>query len=177
MKTLTREEITAIRFRIKFDDVDLCVIDAPDLDKLLTLAESLISKPADNSKPDDEKPWEVDHEETESGSGKFHYYFIANERGKVVCDTLNSDVITIETDYDFGHAYSWDEQGKKDLTRLVECRNALANVPDPAKLIEAVHVLLEEQSAMVKYCGPHDNELGRLFDALRAALGPKGVGK
>lgn len=82
--------------------------------------------------------WEVDHEETDSGSGKFHYYFIVNDQNKIVCDALNSNVITIETDVDFGRVYRWDSQGKKDLTRLVECRNAMIGVEKPAEFMQAV---------------------------------------
>lgn len=75
-------------------------------------------------------------------------------------------------DDDENGSYSWDEQGKKDLTRLVECRNALAGVPDPAKLIEAVDNVLKMSKGQAL---PH--HVWAVIDALRAARGPKGVGK
>lgn len=85
-----------------------------------------------------ETMWEVDHKETDSDSGRYDYYFIMNGDGKVVCDTLNSDVQEIHEEYDENGIYSWDEQGKKDLTRLVECRNAMIGVEKPAEFMQSV---------------------------------------
>lgn len=56
--------------------------------------------------------------------------------------------------------------------RIKDCVNALAGVPDPAKLIEAVDNVLKMSKGQAL---PH--HVWAVIDALRAARGPKGVGK
>lgn len=114
------------------------------------------------------KPWDVDHKETDNGDGRYDYYFVMNGEGKVVCDSSNSDVQEIHTEDDENGSYSWDEQGKKDLTRLVECRNAMAGVPDPAAFMSAVDAVLNYKFPST-IC--HDIELTTAIQSLRSARG------
>lgn len=113
--------------------------------------------------------WEVDHKDNgERGSERYDYYFIMNEDGNVVCDTFNSEIACIKTESDENGSYSWDEQGEKDMKRLVECRNALAGVPDPQKLMDAIDEMIKTNALDIE---SYRHRFWERLKNLRAARG------
>jgi hypothetical protein len=69
------------------------------------------------------------------------------------------------------------EHNQRRADRAVACVNVLAGVPDPAKLIEALDALIVFWDATVDAGVEVDKTFAGYVDSLRAARGPKGVGK
>ena len=65
---------------------------------------------------------------------------VKDDRGKILFDTLNSDVAEIHTEHDEDSVHRWDETGRKNLTlaaaapdlfACVECAELLDLAPPP----------------------------------------------
>ncbi len=111
--------------------------------------------------------WEVDRRDTVGiGSERYDFYVILNDDGQIVCDTSNSEVQYIMTESDENGSVSWDDQGRKDMERLVACRNAMVGVNDPIAMMKTIADLMAEYHAMKEVLGPPPNELGRLLDLI-----------
>lgn len=71
-------------------------------------------------------PWEYDCDYESRGEAACGKLLDAN--GKIVCDTLNSDVVLLESAYDGPIRNTWDENGRKNLLyamHAVNCHAAL----------------------------------------------------
>lgn len=72
-------------------------------------------------------PWEVDEAENRDDRGRFTSYGVAArpswspDHPKSVVDTLNSGVMSINTEHDEDGSSSWDEQGAADTAFISLC--------------------------------------------------------
>lgn len=100
-------------------------------------------------------PWDTDSIDNEDGRDGFKSYAVGcgpTDKWKVVCDTLNSDLIEVESDYDVDSSSHWDEVGRRNAEYI-----AAANP-------KAILALLDASAAK-------DAEIARLREALSAACG------
>lgn len=58
-------------------------------------------------------PWEI--ENVQLGPERSAYYVVKDDDGKIIFDSLNSDVQEIHEEADDGAMCRWDEQARKDL--------------------------------------------------------------
>lgn len=82
-------------------------------------------------------PWE--YENVEHRSEQTAYGVVKDANGKILFDTLNSDVAEIHTEHDEGHAYRWDEQGRKNLRLAAASPDLLAACKAARSLIGVQH--------------------------------------
>lgn len=67
-------------------------------------------------------PWTVDCRKTESpidGHKEIFYFVILDANGRVIMDTLNSEVACIEDEFDEYGSRAWDEQGRIDCELVI----------------------------------------------------------
>ena len=64
-------------------------------------------------------PWTVERRET-GDSQQSDYYAIVDANGRVIMDTLNSEVQFIQEEADEHGAHRWDEQGRIDAELVCE---------------------------------------------------------
>lgn len=87
-------------------------------------------------------PYEVDSEETCGAYGPHRYYKLLDADGKVIADTLNSEVACIEREDDEDGCWQWDEQGRVDLKAIAVACNAHATLVELARFaISEAHYL------------------------------------
>ena len=67
-------------------------------------------------------PW--NYENKSRCSEQFGYAVVRDANGKIVCDTLNSNVAVIQTDHETDGVYYSDAQGRVDLGFVALARNA-----------------------------------------------------
>lgn len=77
------------------------------------------------------RPWEVDSERDADGPDRHTYYKMFGPDGKVLFDTLNSDVAYLHTDIDYDAdgpwEHVWDEQGRVNFELVA---HAVNNIED-----------------------------------------------
>lgn len=72
-------------------------------------------------------PWSTDTIENQEGKGSFNSYAVGagpSDKWKVVCDTLNSDLIEVEEEYDENGRSSWDEVGRRNAAFIAAANPA-----------------------------------------------------
>lgn len=111
MKTLTAEQIAGIRKRIEFVGDDVCKVDAADLDKLLTVAESLIPSEKLEFQFWTAEPWHLKD-------------FVGTH--EIAPSSINPDADPIAI------------LSIQDYARSTTCVNALAGVVNPSQFMQAV---------------------------------------
>lgn len=84
-------------------------------------------------------PWE--YENVHDCPERNAYAVVKDANGKILFDTLNSDVAEIHTEHDEGSVYRWDETGRRNLTLaaaspelLAACKNALELIDNRGNL-------------------------------------------
>ncbi len=75
-------------------------------------------------------PWY--YENVEDREDRSAHGVVKDDKDRILFDTLNSDVATINTEYDEGSVYRWDEQARLNLTLA-------AAAPDLLAACEAFH--------------------------------------
>lgn len=79
-------------------------------------------------------PWEC--ENVSQCSERSGYAVVKDARGKVLFDTLNSDVAEIRVEHDENGATYYDDQGKADLTLAAAAPDLLAACIDAVAAFE-----------------------------------------
>ena len=145
-------------------------------------------------------PWSVDsfHNEGAYGNGPhtsegFNSYAVGcgpDSKWKTIVDTLNSDIATVEIEYDEGQTHAWDEVGRPNTTYIVAACNALPELVAEIRRLQSEMRLqkrIAEMSASIirdkertKAHGPVAvmveriaRQFDRLADKARLALGEK----
>ena len=104
-------------------------------------------------------PWKATSEVNEGTYGPEKYYQVRDANGKIVCDTVNSEVAVIhEISDEDGGVHRWDDQGRINT-------NLIASVHD---LLEACEMAY--RSARVVH-GPHSDMCVRLENVISRAKG------
>lgn len=70
------------------------------------------------------------------GSG-FYSYEVISDAG-TICDTINSDVATVQVEYDEDRTIAWDEVGKANMGFIAHARQ---DIPDLIAALEAAQTL------------------------------------
>lgn len=68
-------------------------------------------------------PVEVDTMDCEDGRSRYQGYKIVDADGKSICDTINSDLQCVHTEYDEDNVIHWDEEGRKNMEFIAQAIN------------------------------------------------------
>jgi hypothetical protein len=114
-------------------------------------------------------PWEYDctyERHNQAGAG-----LIRDAKGKIICDTLNSDVREIHTAHDGPSVTYWDEQGRLDLRLAVHAVNCHAELlkalEDALELIDVV----DGSGGGMLYNEPYKSKLAAIKTTISKAKG------
>jgi hypothetical protein len=72
-------------------------------------------------------PVSADEINGECGHGSYRAFALFDANGKVICDTLNSDLILLDEDSYGDEVVRWDETGRKNMEHIAALLNGATN--------------------------------------------------
>ena len=116
-------------------------------------------------------PWHVSETDNDGDYGfgpnpssGFTSYTICDEAGKVIADTLNSDIIVVNEEHGEDGKTAFDQTGKGNAAHIVKCVNAHDKLVEALKAVR--HIVEADAKRLLATVGDDEETAGKMDGAV-----------